>query len=193
MRAHELKITELESQLSSLLEKSTRHEEEKSQFTNRLQLREDEIKRLSEVLESERNWDKIHVEHELKKHVKTISKLESQLDYLNAQRQSWEQDIRSFKEMGVSASYMEQLHEAQRQSHDAESRMAEMQQHVTELETALREKQIECDKLQHVQVQAHAVEQLQRTVKERDQQLEELQRKVRRMALWKAKQMGGEI
>jgi predicted nucleic acid-binding Zn-ribbon protein len=120
----------------------------------------------------------MHVEFELKKHIKTITKLEQQIDFLNDQRQGWEKDVKSFKEMGVSASYMQQLHVAQQQSAQVEGEYQQAAHRIQQLQKQLEERNQEVEKMEQAKqgVNVHAQEMLD----EREQQLAELQRKVSR-------------
>jgi predicted nucleic acid-binding Zn-ribbon protein len=176
MRAHESKIAELAKELESHASKAAEWESERSVLLAKVSTRDDEVKRLSEVLESERNWDKMHVEFELKRQVKTIAKLQQQIDYLNEQRATWEKDIQSFKEMGVSASYMQQLHTSQQHTQQMETEYQQAVQRIQQLQQQIEAQNQQLDKMEQAKqgVNEHAQEMLE----ERERQIHELQRKV---------------
>lgn len=180
LRAHEQRIASLQCDLDAHQKATAEWEREKAVLERKVQTRDEEVKRLSEVLESERNWDKMHVEFELKKHIKTIAKLEQQVDFLNDQRQAWEKDVKSFQEMGVSASYMQQLHVAQQQTAHVEGEYHQAVQRIHQLQRQVEEQSQQMDRMEQAKqgIDVHAQEKLD----EREQQLAELQRKVSKRA-----------
>jgi chromosome segregation ATPase len=137
LRQHENKIAELTAELNAHATRASEWETERSALLARVETRDGEIKRLSEVLESERNWDKIQAEFSLKSQHKQIHKLETQLDYLNSARKEWERDSQSFKEHGVSAHFVGQLQEARATTAQARQEAEESQRRIEQLQSQL--------------------------------------------------------
>ena len=134
MKQHENKLAELAANLALHEARQTQWETERTTLLAKVSTRDAEVKRLSEVLESERNWDKIQAEASLKAQHKTIHKLQAQIDFLNEQRATWERDSSSFKEHGVSAHFVAQLQESRAETARAREEAALAAQNLRDLQ-----------------------------------------------------------
>jgi len=148
LRAHERKIAELTSQLSDARSQIETLNNDKSRLESSLASRDTEIARLSEVIESERNWDKIGVEHTLKSNAKFIKQLQNQVDYLNEQRQVWEREMKNVKTMGVSSSYIAQLDAAKTAADNARAETDRARARMEQLQTTIDEQRKELERMQ---------------------------------------------
>ena len=137
MRQHESKLVELSAELAAVNARAAEWESERAGLLSKIATRDEEVKRLSDVLESERNWDKIAVEHTLKTQHKALTKLQAQIDFLNEQRGGWERESQAFKEHGVSAHFVAQLNEARQQTGLAKQEAEQTMQRLTQLQSQL--------------------------------------------------------
>ena len=71
--------------------------------------RDQEIARLHKVVEGERNWSKLVADNELDEKNQLITKLEGQLDFVNAENTQMSLDLKSFEEHGATHAHLEIL------------------------------------------------------------------------------------
>lgn len=175
VKALEGKVTELQRSLDESLARESQFTSIREVLEKKVATRDDEVKRLSEVLESERNWDKMHVEFELKRHIKTITKLEGQIDFLNTQRIEWEKDIASFREMGVSANYMEKLYATQNEMRQVETDYAKSLEEIQSLKQQLQTQQSTIDTFEQRKLDVN--QQAQVLLEQRNRDIVEMERR----------------
>jgi chromosome segregation ATPase len=171
LRQHESKIAELTAELAVANARASEWESERSTLLSRIETRDGEVKRLAEVLESERNWDKMQAEAALKAQHKQIHKLEVQLDYLNSARKDWERDAQSFKEHGVSAHFVSQLQESRAQTQQARHEAEQSAQRVEQLHAQLEQARASISTLEASKIGVD--ERVHRAVQEQEQHARE--------------------
>lgn len=94
----ESKIRSLEKRLSEYEGREVEWKAQEKVYLLAQRKREEEISRLAQQLESERNWDRVQVADELEDNKKTIRKLNQQIDFLNEERASLDERLKEYKD-----------------------------------------------------------------------------------------------
>ena len=105
-----VKLLEISEQQRVILSKEIqRYKELEQQWANvsnnyeiHLGNRENEIRRLQRIIEEERNWDRLDIEHQLNESQKEIDLLNERIDLLKINESNYQDEINSLKENGLS-------------------------------------------------------------------------------------------